>query len=386
MIRLLVLQPTPFCNIDCRYCYLPGRDRRGRMANSVLVQALARIAESGWLGDWLDIAWHAGEPLVLPVDYYAAALDRCDAALETLTTVRHGFQTNAIRLDPAWCRFLRERGISLGVSLDGPARFHDSRRVTRSGGGTHARVMRGVRLLQEHGVPFHVICVVTAEALAAPDELVDFFLAHGIGRVGFNIEELDGVNRTSSTMGAEAAYRRFMARMLERVRQSGGALRLRELESMQDALTDPGLGRHRDNDQNRPFAILSIDWQGGIATFSPELLGTSHRAYGELTFGNVATHALADIAAEPRFLAVAAAIAAGVRACTASCAYFPVCLGGAPANKLGELDDLAGTETMHCRLTQQALLDVVLDDLERYGAPPAISAITSTSGVVPLRT
>ena len=39
------------------------------MANSVLVQALARIAESGWLGDWLDIAWHAGEPLGLRVQH-----------------------------------------------------------------------------------------------------------------------------------------------------------------------------------------------------------------------------------------------------------------------------------------------------------------------------
>ena len=22
-IELLILQPTPFCNIDCKYCYLP---------------------------------------------------------------------------------------------------------------------------------------------------------------------------------------------------------------------------------------------------------------------------------------------------------------------------------------------------------------------------
>ncbi|MGE3291715.1 MAG: cyclophane-forming radical SAM/SPASM peptide maturase GrrM/OscB [Geminicoccaceae bacterium] len=373
------MQPTPFCNIDCRYCYLPDRARRGRMAFAVLERALARIAESGWLGDRLDIAWHAGEPLVLPLDYYAAALDLCDAALGGSTTVRHGFQTNAILLDRAWCRFLLDRGISLGVSLDGPARFHDSRRVTRSGAGTHARVMRGVRLLQDHGVPFHVICVTNAEALECPDELIDFFLAHNIFRVGFNIEELDGVNRTSSTLDAERAYRRFMARVLERVRQSGGALRVRELESMRDALTDPGFGRYADNDQNRPFAILSIDWQGGIATFSPELLGTSHARYGELTFGNVATHALADIGAEPRFRTVAEAIAAGVRACAERCAYFPVCLGGAPANKLGELDDLAGTETMHCRLTQQALLDAVLDDLERYGTTPARVA---TAGAV----
>ena len=84
---------------------------------------LSRVAESGWLGDRLDVTWHAGEPLVLPVEYYMDALDRCDAVLGGHTAVRHGFQTNATLLDPAWCGFFRERGINLGVSLDGPARF-----------------------------------------------------------------------------------------------------------------------------------------------------------------------------------------------------------------------------------------------------------------------
>ena len=30
--RLLILQPTPFCNLDCDYCYLPNRDDTRRMS------------------------------------------------------------------------------------------------------------------------------------------------------------------------------------------------------------------------------------------------------------------------------------------------------------------------------------------------------------------
>ena len=74
MLKLLVLQPTPFCNIACDYCYLPGRGERGRIAWAAGA-ALKRVADSGWLGPTLDVAWHAGEPLVVPVDYYAAALE-----------------------------------------------------------------------------------------------------------------------------------------------------------------------------------------------------------------------------------------------------------------------------------------------------------------------
>ena len=31
-LDLLVIQPTPFCNIDCSYCYLPTRQSKERMA------------------------------------------------------------------------------------------------------------------------------------------------------------------------------------------------------------------------------------------------------------------------------------------------------------------------------------------------------------------
>jgi len=351
---------------------------RGRMSFAVLAQALDRVVASGGLGAEIDIAWHAGEPLVLPINYYVEAIELVRRALPAALIVRHGFQTNATLVDQEWCRFFLQRGVNLGVSLDGPQWLHDSRRRTRAGGGTHARVMRGVRFLQEHGVPFHVICVLTAAALDCPDAIIDFFLEHGIFRVGFNIEELDGANQRSSTtgLGAEQAYRGFMTRVLERVRAEGGRLQVRELASVLDALTDQAFGTYRGNDQNDPFAILSIGWRGEISTFSPELLGTSHPTYGSFTFGNVATHDLTQVAAHPRFQAIVSAVAAGVRECERTCQYFSVCLGGAPANKLGELGTFAGTRTMHCRLTQQILADVVLDDLERHGAPTGTVAAT----------
>ena len=76
--------------------------------------------------------------------------------------------------------------------------FMIRRRRTRSGKGTHARVMQGIDTLRRNGVPFHVICVIGAQSLDAVDELMDFFIAEGIRDVGFNIEEIEGVNRSST--------------------------------------------------------------------------------------------------------------------------------------------------------------------------------------------
>ena len=38
--RLLILQPTPFCNIDCNYCYLPTRNDRHRMPYEIVEAAV----------------------------------------------------------------------------------------------------------------------------------------------------------------------------------------------------------------------------------------------------------------------------------------------------------------------------------------------------------
>ena len=39
-LRLLVLQPTPYCNLDCDYCYLPSRNDRSRLSLDILDAAL----------------------------------------------------------------------------------------------------------------------------------------------------------------------------------------------------------------------------------------------------------------------------------------------------------------------------------------------------------
>ena len=64
--------------------------------------------------------------------------------------------------------------------------------------------MRAARLLQDEGVPFHVITVLTERALDAPDELFDFYVANGIREVGFNVEEIEGAHGRSSLAGAES--------------------------------------------------------------------------------------------------------------------------------------------------------------------------------------
>jgi uncharacterized protein len=367
-LRLLVLQPTPFCNIDCAYCYLSNRRSTARMSLETLDLACRRVFESPFLDRQLQVAWHGGEPLVVPLAWYEDAVALMAERRPATLQLTHCFQTNGLLLNEDWVRFFARTGARLGLSIDGPADLHDANRRTRRGRGT--RAMRAVRLLQEQDVPFHVITVLTERALDDPDRLFDFYVQNGISDVGFNVEEIEGANTASSLAGrGETKFRNFIRRFFERVWQAPGILKVREFESaLAYLLSDEPVS----DEQNLPFAIVSVSHDGAISTFSPELLGVHHPRFGGFAFGHVARHALVDIEAAASFRTISCEIGRGVEACKRNCRYFRWCGGGAAANKLFETGRFDATETMHCRLTRQAVLDEVIAGIETHMRPPEL--------------
>ncbi|HEX4516068.1 MAG TPA: cyclophane-forming radical SAM/SPASM peptide maturase GrrM/OscB [Polyangiaceae bacterium] len=367
----MILQPTPFCNIDCQYCYLPNRSSKERMSDEVIVAAMNRVAESGLVGREMTIVWHAGEPLVLSPEWYRHAIELIDARTPKGVEITFSIQTNAMLVDDAWCAFIRENPrIQIGVSVDGPAVLHDARRKTRSGKGTLAQALRGIAKLRENDIPFHAITVLTAASLEFPDELHEFYEDNGIVHVGFNVEEIEGGHTKSSLLAKDAdrRYRAFMRRFLELVDEHGGRPVVREADMafgmMHAAKTD---GEMRDQ-QNSPWAIVSVGVDGAFTTFSPELIGVQSKDYGDFMLGNVLRDSFADAMKSPRFVALDADIEAGVAACRASCPYFDACGGGAPANKYFENGSMRSTETLYCRLTKKALIDVCREFLAARAA------------------
>lgn len=159
---LVVLQSTPFCNIDCRYCYLPDRSNTKHMSMEVVSRVASEVLSSDLVEAPVVFLWHLGEPLAVPRSFYEEAF----AEIERINQIHqreysHSFQTNGTLMNDQWADLLKRFRVRLGVSLDGPVFVHDQQRVTRSGQGTHEAVLRGLRVLQAHKVPFSVITVLT---------------------------------------------------------------------------------------------------------------------------------------------------------------------------------------------------------------------------------
>jgi len=366
VIETMVIQPTPFCNIACTYCYLPHRGDRSVMARETLQAAFERVFASGWSAPELTVIWHAGEPLVLPVEYYRDAFDLIERMRPKTLRVRHAIQTNGMLITAAWCELFRDYHVGVGVSLDGPRHLHDAHRRTRSGRGTFDKTMAGINLLRRNGIDFHVITVLAQDSLDDPDGLVDFYIGEGIDQVCFNVEESEGDHQ--SALFAQADLRQrftlFLDRFWRSARQRGSFRLIREIDAMLPRVLRPNEAV-MTNEQVVPFGMLNVACNGDVSSFSPELLGLKNAAYDDFIIGNVLTHSLEDMRTSTTMQRMAHDIARGVDACRENCAYFSVCGGGAPVNKLTETGSFASDRTRFCELTQMVPIDLILDALEQ---------------------
>jgi uncharacterized protein len=334
---------------------------------TTLEQIFKVLFSSSFIEDNVSILWHAGEPLVLSVDFYRQAFHIQQKWNAQNVRISNSFQTNATLITQEWCDFILECGIHIGVSIDGPAYLHDAQRVDRKNRGTFERVMQGIALLRKNNIPYTAIAVVTSDTVEHPDEFWQFFQEIQPTRLGLNPEEVEGCNKRSSlhTPAGIERYKRFLQRLITLNEHSLSFVPIREFDELLQHIQS-GQARIQTG-TNTPVVILSFDYAGNISTFSPELLSFTHPVYGSFAFGNVFDTSLEDIFIDEKFVQVNSSIQRGITKCQESCEYFSLCGGGAPSNKLHENGTFDSAQTNACRLRIQATADVLLACLEeRY--------------------
>jgi len=366
-INIVVVQPTPFCNINCSYCYLPQRADKAVMRHSTVRVLFEQLFASNWASQELTVIWHAGEPLVVPPVFYESAFQTIAALCPSSVRVQHSMQTNGMLLSTEWCDLFKRWHVGVGVSIDGPRRLNDAHRLTRTGRSTFDQALAGIRLLRREGVPFHVISVLSQTSMDASQELLDFYVAEGIEDVCFNVEESEGAH-VSDLLGGNDPQRRFRVflSMFWQLARQGGKIRfIREIDGMLARVFRPE-GELVRNVQVEPFGMLNVDCNGNVSTFSPELLGLKNAKYNDFVIGNINADSLEEMRRSAAMRAMLRDIAAGVELCRQSCEYFSVCGGGAPVNKLFENGSFESARTSFCELTQKAPIDLILEAFSRF--------------------
>ncbi|GAA2525778.1 cyclophane-forming radical SAM peptide maturase AmcB [Winogradskya humida] len=359
--RTVIVQPATLCNLDCDYCYLPGRHRQTLMP----VKVAERLADSiaAQPGDWqIEVVWHGGEPLTTPLTHMRALLASFEP-LRSAGRVRHAVQTNATLITPGWIDVLREYQFQVGISIDGPEPLNGTR-VDRAGGSAFGRTQAGIDQLRAAGIDFSAICVVTADTITFADQLVRFFADLGCVSVGFNIEELEGLNTHREQVTAVQAQK-FWARLWW-LRSVYPQLQIRDLDRLRSWIALARDGSEIAASVYDPIPTVSAI--GQVVVLSPELLGVTAARYDDFVVGNVLTEALSEMMARLRGVGYVREFDTGLHRCASECEFWSFCRGAQAGNRFFEHGRFDITETNYCRTTYQAVVRSALDHI-RKGAP-----------------
>ena len=168
------------CNLNCAYCYFLKKkklypDGKFCMSEEVHDAYIAQLFEAHRGASQVTVAWQGGEPTLRGLDFFKRSVAMQKQLAPKGLKVLNTFQTNGILLDEEWCRFFRDNHFLVGLSLDGPKRFHDRYRKHKDGRGSFADVMQALRLLQKNKVEFNILCTVNAQNADYPLEVYRFF-------------------------------------------------------------------------------------------------------------------------------------------------------------------------------------------------------------------
>ena len=180
----VMLKPAgAHCNLACKYCYYLEKDNlydkshRHIMSDEMLEQFTREYIEAQTMPQVL-FTWHGGEPLMRSIDFYkkALALQKKYARGRRIDNV---IQTNGTMLTDEWCEFFAQNNWLVGISIDGPQKYHDHYRLTSTGNPSWQKVMHGIELLKKHHVEWNAMAVVNAYNADHPLEFYHFFKDNG---------------------------------------------------------------------------------------------------------------------------------------------------------------------------------------------------------------
>ncbi len=189
--RSLLIKPASGdCNLHCTYCFYHDRPTdpyRQGMRRRMGPEVLESLIRQGMQLDRTQatFGWQGGEPTLCGLDFFRQVVSLQQRYGAAGQSVSNGLQTNALLLDAEWGRFLREYHFLLGVSLDGPAAYHDRYRTHVNGAGSHARVMESLRLLEREGVEFNILSVVNRVTGDHGAEIYDYLVDQGFRYLQF---------------------------------------------------------------------------------------------------------------------------------------------------------------------------------------------------------
>ncbi|TSC54001.1 MAG: uncharacterized protein LiPW30_787 [Parcubacteria group bacterium LiPW_30] len=169
----ILAEPTSDCNLACAYCY-KGNKSHKIMSHLTLENMLKKIIlynEQHNLSS--SFVWHGGEPTMVGQNFFKKVFDYIDS-LNCKHSISHAIQTNGTLLNDPLLDILAEHKVSIGVSLDGIAEYHDRIRPFKKGTPTHHKILEGLQKAKDKNIDIGILMSITNDNIAYITEMFEF--------------------------------------------------------------------------------------------------------------------------------------------------------------------------------------------------------------------
>lgn len=177
--RSIVLKLGTDCNLRCKYCYVE------HTKEELSLETVERIFDELMAdnNNNIDCCFHGGEPF-----FYFEKMQEIVQLLSSKPyagQIRFSCQSNGTLLIDRNIDFLEKNKIAIGISIDGPKQVNDMLRVFPDGTGSFDSIMNGIKKLQERGIGFSVLSVISDNNARYAVQTLDFLKSQGIDSVDF---------------------------------------------------------------------------------------------------------------------------------------------------------------------------------------------------------
>jgi uncharacterized protein len=333
----VVVRISARCNLACSYCYARASREPGNTASFMSPETASLVCEQfqSLPVNRVDFNWHGGEPLLCdPAVLRGALRTQQRIAAGGGPSATNKVQTNGRHLSEEWLALLCEHPIDIGVSLDGPARYHDRhRRDVQSSAPSHDAVMATTARLRSGGLPFGTLLVITEDMAGAAKEVFDFVITKGLAVDLLPCFCQDANGNVVSPSIRPNSLERFVTGFFDDWIRCPAPPVCRMLEDMLGGLlgVQPSTCAFRRNCHE----FYSVDTEGRL--YPCDLfLGQPGMCLGDLR-----SEPLAHILHSYRAAAIRERIAALPASCT-QCKWLDHCGGGCAAHRIGRTTDTPG--------------------------------------------
>ena len=333
-VDTVLLKTASRCNIACSYCYVYQLGDQGwrrqppTMSQSTIDATVRRLGQLRQAQDRdFAVVLHGGEPLLLGEGLLARLLTGLRARLPVGCTL--SVQTNGTLLTDRLLDILADARATVSVSLDGPEKINDSRRVGFDQGGTFGATLDGIHRLQRHAAAERLFSgtLSVVEPSTDPAEVYRFLRGLGVPGMSFLLPDGNHSRLPPGKTGFDSHKAgAWLAGLFDVYMSDPDPVPIRVLDDLVKLLlggsaTKEGMGQDL-------HAILIIDTDGTV-TKNDTLKSTSDGAdrYNEPC--SVHSHSLQEIARTAAFREHAEMQQPTARQCL-HCPELSVCGGGMP--------------------------------------------------------